>query len=627
MRATRPAEREAFPVDPGWIPAIEGPRDGTLVVTMSGPVLLNLASGLAWTVPGLYLARHRPKVLFGWLALLAGAGHWVAAVLDSAAGGTMFGGIAAAAEVVEQPVLMAMYAFYPDGLLPRNWLRWLSMLSIALAVVGIPVAAVDVTLVPVFFGPSAVLAIGVLWMRWRNARGDDRRVLSWLLVVGVSVTVVTIPAVVLLPTPVGAAVGLGLTLVELAVVTAATLRHQVYGLDLVLRRTLLYGLLTSLVVGVFVAAVGVATLSGVDSDSVPAFGAAAISVIALAPARAWLQRRVDRFVYGSTGDPYAAVAGLTAEFAGASTPQGVIQSYVGRMRDALHVPWVQIEYGEPARAVVAGVAEGPSARFSIVHRNRELGELTVGLRRGEDALRRRERRLISDLAAHAALVLEPIALADDLQASREQVVAAREEERRRLRMDLHDGLGPQLTGIALGLDVASETVDRPDVALSLEMLRAEVYDALGSVRRLVAGLRPPRLDEVGLVGAVGEAVDRAGRGGLRVTFDHTVATGGRLPAAAEVALLRIAEEAITNVVRHASATECNVCLAIGSEATLAVTNDGVSAVGSSEGTGLESMRHRVEELGGIFRAGPYPDGGWRIVASIPLDASGEYGHE
>jgi two-component system NarL family sensor kinase len=194
-------------------------------------------------------------------------------------------------------------------------------------------------------------------------------------------------------------------------------------------------------------------------------------------------------------------------------------------------------------------------------------------------------------------------------------------------MDLHDGLGPQLTGIALGLDVASEKVDRPDVALSLETLREEVDDALSSVRRLVAGLRPPRLDEVGLVGAVGEAVDRAGRGGLPITFDHTAATGARLPAAAEVALLRIAEEAITNVVRHASATQCHVRLAIGSEATLAVTNDGVRAAGTSEGTGLESMRHRAEELGGVFRAGPCPDGSWRIAASIPLDASGEYGHE
>jgi signal transduction histidine kinase len=585
---------------------------------MSGSLVLNLASGLAWTIPGVYLARHRPSVVFGWLALLAAAGHWVAAGLDGFSSGTSLAAVADACEVIEQPVLMAMYALFPAGRLPRTWLRWPSLLSITLAVAGIPIAATDVELVPALFGPSALVALAVLALRWKMAPAEDRDVLRWLLVVGVSVTVVTIPAVALLPTTAGTAVGLGLTLVELTVVVAATLRHHVYGIDVVLSRTLLYSLLTFLVAAVFVAAVAIATLVGVESDGVPAFVAAAVCVIALAPARSWLQRQVDVFVYGDSGDPYAVVSSLATSFAGASTPHAVLSAYVECMREALHVPWVQINFGAPRRTVESGVATGPSSTIPIIHRGQVLGELVVALRRGENRLRGREQALLSDLAGHAALVLDSITLAGSLQESREHVVAAREEERRRLRMDLHDGLGPQLTGIAMGLDVVSEKVDQRDVVATLEGLRSELIGALEDVRRLVAGLRPPRLDDVGLAGAIAEAVDRAGRGGLDITFVGPVGSNHQLPAAVEVAILRIAEEAVTNVVRHAQATTCHVELAIGDHVALVVEDNGLGGTSVSGGTGLESMKHRSEELGGSFLVDKQHQAGWRLSVSVPL---------
>jgi signal transduction histidine kinase len=589
---------------------------------MSGSLVLDLVSGLAWAIPGVYLARHRPSVVFGWLALLAAAGHWVAAGLDGFSTGSSLAAIAHASEVIEQPVLMAMYALFPGGRLPRTWLRWPSLLSLALAVAGIPLAATHVELVPALFGPSALLALAVLALRWKMAPAEDRHVLRWLLVVGISVTVVTIPAVALFPTTVGTAVGLGLTLVELSVVVAATLRHHVYGVDVVLSRALLYSLLTVLVATVFVAVVAIAALVGAESDGVPAFVAAALCVIALAPARSWLQRRVDAFVYGDSGDPYAVVSSLATSFAGASTPHAVLSAYVERMRDALHVPWVQITFGAPKRTVGSGVARGPSSTIPIIHRGQVLGELVVALRRGENRLRRREQTLLSDLASHAALVLDSITLAANLQESREQVVAAREEERRRLRMDLHDGLGPQLTGIAMGLDVVSEKVDQRDVVETMERLRSELIDALEDVRRLVAGLRPPRLDDVGLAGAIAEAVDRAGRGGLDITFVGRVGSSQQLPAAVEVAILRIAEEAVTNVVRHAQATKCHVELAIGDHVTLVVEDNGVGGAGMSGGIGLESMKHRSEELGGSFVIDKEHQEGWRLSVSVPLYGAG-----
>jgi signal transduction histidine kinase len=524
---------------------------------------------------------------------------------------------ATAAEVIEQPVLMTMYALYPDGHLPRSWLRWPSLASLLLAVVGVGAAAVNVDLIPVFFAPSALLALGVLALRWRAAIADERQLLRWLLGVGLGVTGVTIPAVALLPTNGGAAVGLGLTLVELTVVVAATLRHHVYGIDVILRRTLVYGLLTLLVAGVFVGAVGFATLVGVDRTGPSAFTAAAVSVLLLAPARSWLQRRVDRFVYGASGDPYAVVSSLTADFAGASTPHAVIDGYARSMREALRVPWVEVTYGEPPRRAVSGQAAGPASLTPLVHRGRHLGVLAVGLRRGEDSPRRRERKLLTDLAAHAAVVVESVTLARELQDSREQVVAAREEERRRLRMDLHDGLGPHLTGITLGLDVASEKVADPDVAAALESLRGELFDAIGDVRRIVAGLRPPRLDEVGLAGAIAEAVERAARSGLDITFT-TPGLAASLPAAIEVALFRIADEAINNAVRHSGASTCQVTLTVEDQAVIRVDDNGSGCVVAVAGTGLESMRYRAEELGGTLSAGPLPGGGWRLEASIPL---------
>ena len=239
---------------------------------------------------------------------------------------------------------------------------------------------------------------------------------------------------------------------------------------------------------------------------------------------------------------------------------------------------------------------------------------------------RRELELLATVADQAASVVENVVLSGQLMRSRERIVAAREEERRRLRRDLHDGLGPQLTGVGLGLDLIAETAgaDSPGVSAQAQRLRREVSDALADVRRLVEGLRPPRLDDVGLVGAICELAGNAERSGVRVEVRASEDFPG-LPAAVEVAAYRIVAEALTKVVRHSHARRCSVELTAGANLRLAVEDDGVGiaeAVGSvvpavRVGTGTFSMVERAEELGGTCRIGPSSAGGVRVEAMLP----------
>ena len=203
-------------------------------------------------------------------------------------------------------------------------------------------------------------------------------------------------------------------------------------------------------------------------------------------------------------------------------------------------------------------------------------------------------------------------------------MTAREEERRRLRRDLHDGLGPTLGSLPLKLDVAGDLLERDPAAARdlLRGLKTQARSAVADIRRLVYELRPPTLDELGLVGAIREAAAQHGTDGLPVSVEAPEKLQP-LPAAVEVAAYRIAQEAMTNVVRHAGANRCEVRLGLyGTTLRLAVADDG-HGIGADRGSGvgLHSMRERAEELGGSFEVESVPDGGTRIRASLPLARS------
>jgi signal transduction histidine kinase len=257
---------------------------------------------------------------------------------------------------------------------------------------------------------------------------------------------------------------------------------------------------------------------------------------------------------------------------------------------------------------LAAYGELPPARHAIELRSGDdgrLGELVIGLRYGESRLDAADEQVLTLLAAPLAVAVQARGLADDLRDSRERIITGREEERRRMRRDLHDGLGPVLTAVVLNADAARRLIETEPERSSvlLAELRDQTIGAIEEIRRLVYGLRPPALDGLGLVGALREYAamvsHRADGVALAVTVDAP-ATLAELPAAVEVAVYRIATEALTNVIRHSSATAAAVRLTVETDALrLAVCDNGVNTESEwKPGVGLTSIRERAAELGG-----------------------------
>ena len=250
---------------------------------------------------------------------------------------------------------------------------------------------------------------------------------------------------------------------------------------------------------------------------------------------------------------------------------------------------------------------------------RQVGVLRVGHRHQTERFRPEEASALGDVARQAASVLHAADLSADLQASRERIVVAREEERRRIRRDLHDGLGPELAGMALQLDsLASRLRAHADLAERAVRLRDRLQHTVTEVRRIVEGLRPSAIDELGLA----EALRQLGAAGADPGFAVRVpATFGDLPAAVEVAAYRIAAEACTNVIRHAQASRCSIEAEVWNGwLTLTVADDGRGfGAEAAVGVGLRSMHDRANEVGGSVEIRSAPDG-TTVSSRLPLDA-------
>jgi signal transduction histidine kinase len=258
-----------------------------------------------------------------------------------------------------------------------------------------------------------------------------------------------------------------------------------------------------------------------------------------------------------------------------------------------------------------------------MHAGVRVGTLTVGLAPGDEALGRGERAVVDALVPVLAAAVHASSLAVEVQRSRERLVTAREDERRRLRRDLHDGLGPVLAGITMEIQAARTLLDVDEVR-AREMLEAAerwAREAVGEVRRVVYGLRPPVLDQLGLVRAVEEHIASLDQHGSRLSVEiRTSGELGGLPAGAEVAAYLIALEALTNVVRHARAAHCSISLSSTADTVeLEVIDDGDGFEEQTPfGVGLSSMRERAEELGGVVVVGRGVERGTRVLARIPV---------
>jgi signal transduction histidine kinase len=624
--------------------------DGHLTAAANG------LSAVAFAVVGGLVATRRPDNRVGWVVCAAGLGMALLGTAEDyarralmSAPGSLPAGRPAAYLMMWLPVpaigllVGVLPQIFPDGRAlsrrwrPTLWAGWaytvVGSLANALAdepIEGLgalrnpyPLRIAQPLLAPLFGLTLVCLVVSVtagvvtLVLRWRRARGDERQQLKWFLA-GVAPLLLPVATHDAWPAVSNVAFPVLLPLVPLSI-GVAVLRYRLYDLDIVVNRTIVYTVLSGLVAGVYVGVVALAAvLAGAERSLWTQAVAAVLAASVLQPLRARVQWAVDTLFYGERSRPYEALTRLGRTLEHAPEPRTVLPGVVESVADALKLPYGAIQMREPDGWRVAaehGHPVGEPEEFAMTYQDEVVGRLLVSTR---DRLDHADHRLLADLARHAGVAANAVRLTVALQRSRAALVSAREEERRRLRRDLHDGLGPALAGVTLGLHAAGElAAGDPDRAVAqIRTVQAQVEEAVKDIRRLVYGLRPPALDELGLARAVQREAARW-EGELTFAFDLPPGGLGVLPAAVEAAAYRIACEALTNVARHARARTCQVRLARSDGLELEIRDDGHGRHEGPPGVGLAAMRERAEELGGTCvidsRAA-----GTRVLARLPI---------
>jgi two-component system NarL family sensor kinase len=621
--------------------------------SLGGFAAVNLAICLSFGLCGAMLAWFRPRHPVGWLLALSGCAQGVTGVA----------GVALAVGTADQWSATALRPFatlfswgwpwsmglgfflalllFPDGHLPGK--RWRPV-AVAIAVVGslfVLRMGLDPSssnfdgahplphwgavrdfdragglwaVVDLLNAASLLVVLASLGVRFR--RGDDRtrRQLLWVLFAVLIVVLLAVPVVLL---------HLGSTWLLLVFVLVpgsilvAILRHNLLDIRLVVARTVAWALLTGILVAAYLLVVAV--LGKFFAAGGSAVVAAGVVALGLNPLRLRSQRLVDRLLYGDRQDPVRVLRRVGPALGSASD----LTSLADAIAESLHLPYVSLRADG---SELATVGRPPSMLHGVpllVGPGRQ-GELVVGVRRGDGRFTGADLDVLRLLSAPVAVAVHATLLAAELQQSRSRAVSARDDERRRLRRDLHDGLGPVLTGVGFKADAARNYVRaQPDEAIELlTELRAETAAALEDVRRLVYDLRPPILDDVGLLEALRRLVERTGRrpDGLPLSIMLELPDSvPPLPAGVETATYRIAAEALTNVVRHSHAGWATVRLTVDTSLHLSIVNE-QQAPGPpwTAGVGLSSMQERAAELGGVLSAGPAAEGG-AVSVTVPLD--------
>jgi signal transduction histidine kinase len=419
---------------------------------------------------------------------------------------------------------------------------------------------------------------------------------------------------------------LAFTLIPVSI-AASVLRRGLWDVRASVGRAVTYGALTLGVTTCYTTlVVAITAIFSADGTGVSIAGAGLVA-IAVHPGYVRLRRTVNRLLYGERDDPSAVLDELADRIASAAEPTVVLTSVAQVLVRALRLPYARITVdggGLPHGEAGTLPDSWPTTDFPLTHQGLPVGLLTVALRDRDGPRQSGDERALAAVARQAAVLAHAALLTHELRESRRALVTAREEERRRLRNDLHDGLGPALGAVMLKLAAASNRLsgDPAGAGRLVEEARQQTGAAVTDIRRLIYGLRPPALDELGLVATVQSFARGLDRDGTRIS----VATASEsmdlseLPAAIEVAAYRIALEAITNAVRHATAHSCTVRFALEERAfTVTVEDDGVGiAAGTAAGVGLTSMRERAAELGGALRIDLRPSGGARVHAILPL---------
>ncbi|HJQ07255.1 MAG TPA: sensor histidine kinase [Nocardioides sp.] len=617
---------------------------------------VSVAPVLAFALTGAVVVAARPTHRIGWL-LLGGGAAWAVGNggIDLASYGLDHPGTVPALSVVIlgaavvrdvgwYAVVLGLPIYFPTGHLAGPRWRWLtrSLVVVVVAAVVDTLAAPDANLRlagwhnPIALPkswmaldavafllslPFAVVvaggAIAQLRRRWKDGDALERQQLTFLAATA-GLPVLAGP-LSLIP---GAPTWLfGVAVLPLPVAIGyAVLARGLYDLRTAANRGLVWLVLSALVALIY-AAVLDAVGGAFDVGTVSWLPAVAVGIVAVsfAPMRDVLQRGVDRVLFGRWQEPYEVLARLGQRLEASAGPERLLQEATDELA-ALGLRGVRIEDLDGHVLASSGGTAPAEDEVPLLAYGERLGVLRFAP--PATPLRPADRRLVEDLGVHLGGVLRDHRLTIDLQRALERAVLAREEERRRLRRDLHDGLGPALAGHLLRLDVIERSVtDNPTAAGLVRSLRAELRATVLDVRRVVEGLRPPALDELGLAAALEQAIHRLTSGaGLQVEL--AVEPLPPLSAAAEVAAFRIGTEAVTNVVRHAGARHCRVELSCEGDALrLEVADDGIGLPpGATAGNGLHTMRERAEEMRGVLTVVGTP-AGTTVLAELPVPAA------
>lgn len=610
---------------------------------------------VAFVVVGAIVAAARPRNRVGWV-MLAGAAlsalgnagaslahHGIVSAPGSVSGVSAYAVAGQCCRSFGWYLLtLGVPSVFPDGVLHAGRRRWLAkVLAVVLiaSVVGpltdmqadltglgawrnpiAPTGALRFITNVAFLAqaPLGVVALGGVVVQlvglWRRGGALLRQQLS-LFVAAAAVPIVATPLVLAIGTNLGAWV-FGATALPLPIAIGfAVLARGLYDLRTAANRTLVWVTLSAAVAGIYgLIIAGVGNQLDVRHEAWLPWLAAAVIAVSFAPLRDTLQRGVNRLTFGRWDEPYDVLAALGQRLEATGDVSRLLDQVVVELQG---LGLAEVAIRDMQGTPIAGVARCGDGHVDVplLAYGEHVGTLTYVLRA---PLRARDRQLLDDLAGHLAGVLHAYTLTLDLQRARERLVLAREEERRRLRRDLHDGLGPSLAGHVLRLDLVASKLDpqspaAPDAAALRDDLRATMLE----VRRVVEGLRPPALDELGLTAAISQVAQRL-TAGTPTRIDMRVDQLPPLPAALEVAAFRIVTEAVNNVVRHAEAANCVVRIsAEPGMLRLEVGDDGRGLdTSASTGHGLSTMRERAEELRG--RLSVTADGGTRVVAELPL---------
>jgi signal transduction histidine kinase len=649
------------------------------------------ASGLAFGAVGLIVLYRRPANRIGWLCSLGGLGMALGADLETYINCALAGRIAPPGLALTAwffyailplltllPIFVFLPLWFPNGrFLTPHWRRFAMVTVVLVFILSLgeavtpdfrPENSVGYSLpldnplglgwLPSWWGTFFGLALNALMifgslatvasmiLRMKRAVGDERQQMRlfayWTVPAIIQLLVFELLLASLAPLLEGTvwydlilfAYNLILILVFLGfplIIGIAIFKYRLYDIDLIINRTLLYGGLSLGIVAVYVLVVGgLGALFQSEGSFVFALLATGLIAVLFQPLRERLQRGVNRLMFGERDDPYAVLSQLSHRLQETAVPAETVQAIVDTLAKTLKLPYAAIELVEGREEIgraSVGTAVGASVELPLRYQNEIVGRLSVSPRAPGESFTAKERQLLNDIAGQAGPVAHSVRLNLALQRSRERLVLAREEERRRIRRDLHDGLGPTLASQTFKLDAALDLLDQdPGKAADLlHGLKTQTQDTVADIRRLVHALRPPALDELGLVGALRAHTSQIGRtnGGPQITIRSTPARLPQLPAAIEVAAYRIALEGLTNVVRHARAHQCTVHLSTleASDPCLQVVvdDDGVGMPDPYHvGIGLTSIRERAEELGGSCTVARRAAGGTRVLALLPL---------